>query len=250
MFTDKDILLLGERIRIEDYQKYRVVGIISGERIEGLQTYPYDYLVNKPKDTKLIIVDDNWDFKILYEFNVMMSNLGLYIGEDYIYHSMLGVKIDTNRIYYLLDRSIESFHMLMRKIIGNREFVVLHGNCQTYVLRNMLSSNQEFQRKFVTCEMPCFWHSGQMDEYNTLIESKVLGLADYLFTQNVSDTNRFGHIISTDYIISQLSTACNIITISNLYFQGYFLQLQKYSEEKVVIDWWRQGEKRKFRNYE
>lgn len=55
-----------------------------------------------PKDTKVIIVDDSWTNKIQYDFNSMLCKLGLSIGEDYIYSSMLYSKIDTNEVIELM----------------------------------------------------------------------------------------------------------------------------------------------------
>ncbi|MDE7430533.1 MAG: hypothetical protein K2N34_01220 [Lachnospiraceae bacterium] len=64
----------------------------------------YDYLLHKTDDEKIIVVDDNWNFEVLYEFNSLMTNMGLRIGEDYIYNSMLKAKINTNSIYRLLGK--------------------------------------------------------------------------------------------------------------------------------------------------
>ena len=222
----------------------------GGQTKEGkLPVYTYDYLINRQKSIKIIIVDDNWEYKIQYEFNQMMQKLGLCIGEDYIYHSMISTKINTNRIYALLDYSYEHFQILVKKIIGERKLVVIFGNCQTLVLIDMLSSNQEFQRRYVTCEMPEMWKTERINDYRMMLDSGILSAAEYLFTQSVSPGNRFGYIYSTEYILSQISDSCTVVTISNLYFKGYYPQLGQYNYEKTAIDIWERDGCRMFDFY-
>lgn len=240
MFENNKILLLGEKIEIKDFLQYDVIGIIGGgySGIEDLQFYSYDYLLNIPSDTKIIVVDDNWDFEARYGFNVMITKLGLYIGEDYIYNTMVNGVLDTNIIYRLLDCSKSDFCILMKKIVGNRKLVVLHGNCQTHVLINLLGSHEAFNQKYITCKMPRLWVKEDIDELNILLESQMLKLTAYLFTQEVTNKNRFGYRASTEYMIYQVPDTCKIITISNLYFEGYFPQWKKCGKGNMLIDFW------------
>ncbi len=240
---DSRVLLVGEKINYEDFKQMNIAGIISGRRwlenTEDIPIYNYDYLLHRPIDEKIIVVDDNWDFDVLYEFNTLMQNLGLRIGKDYTYNSMLKSKIDTNRIYRLLDNSKEDFHALMNIILENRQLVIVHGNCQAHVICNMLSNNEEFKRKYVVCEMPKLWMQGHKEEYTILYESGVLSLGAYLLTQKISVYNKFERYASSEYMISQVSNSCKVILIPNLYFRGYFPQLKKYDQE-VKYRWWQE----------
>lgn len=233
------VVLLGENIDIENFREFEIVGIVSGkgnERMQNIPVFTYDYLLSLPKNLKVIIVDDHWQFEILCEFHMLMSKLGLHIGRNYIYHSMMGGKVDTNTIYKLSNYARENFFDLMGGIIGNKELVVLYGNCQIQVLIDMISRNREFAEKYVTCVIPRFWIKDDECEFKMLFESHILQMASYFFTQEVSVENRFGYMASTEYISSHLSKDCKIIMITNLYFEGYFPQLRNYGGE---IDLWK-----------
>ena len=235
----EQVLLLGEKINLEDFADHEVVGIVSGKREEDtgdLPVYAYDYLLNLPANLRVIIVDDNWEFELICEFHILMLKPGLHIGSDYIYHSMMGGRVNANIIYKISNFSRENFYDLMSAIIGDRELVILYGNCQIQVLIDMISNNKEFRERYVTCTMPKFWEKEDEEEYKILFESGVLRMAKYLFTQEVSVRNRFGYLASTEYVISQLSDECQIVTIANLYFEGYFPQLKNYGGK---IDWWK-----------
>lgn len=159
MFYHSKIVLLGENILLENFSEFHVVGVI-GTCNGCLPVYSYSYLMTKPKDTKVIIIDDNWNFEVLHEFNLLMMKLGLVIGDDYIYHSLLQGKIIVSQICKLFHSTQENLLGLVKKIIGTRELVILHGNCQAHALANLLSTNKEFQRKYVTYEMPKLWRGG------------------------------------------------------------------------------------------
>ena len=239
----EQVLLLGEKINLEDFADHEVVGIVSGKREEDtgdLPVYAYDYLLNLPANLRVIIVDDNWEFELICEFHILMLKPGLHIGSDYIYHSMMGGRVNANIIYKISNFSRENFYDLMSAIIGDRELVILYGNCQIQVLIDMISNNKEFRERYVTCTMPKFWEKEDEEEYKILFESGVLRMAKYLFTQEVSVRNRFGYLASTEYVISQLSDECQIVTIANLYFEGYFPKLWRENrlvERKISYIW-------------
>ncbi len=192
------IVLLGENILLENFSEFRVVGVI-GTCDGNIPTYTYDYMLTRPENIKILIVDDNWSFEVLHEFNLLMMKLGLIIGDHYIYHSLLQGKINIFQIYRLFNSSSRELLCLVKKILGIRELVVLHGNCQAHALGNMLSTNKEFQRRYVICEMPQLWGGEENEkELSFMTETGIFSLAGYLFTQEVSSENRFDYIFSTE----------------------------------------------------
>lgn len=226
IFENKKIVLLGENIEIERYRDFHVTGIVcGGQEASEIPVYDYQFLLNVPDDTKVIIIDDIWGEPVRHEFNSMLVKLGLDLGNDYIYSSMLTGKIDTNILYCLVDRNRQRFENIFKKITGNRKVVILYGNCQTHILINMLSNNQEFKRKYIVCDMPRLWEDEDKEKFALMAESGILAMADFFFTQEVRAENRFGYTASTEYMGSLLSEQCRIIKMSNLYFMGYFPQL-------------------------
>ena len=143
IFANREVILLGENIALRQFADFHVVGIIGNSTITELPVYDNHYLLDLPNDTVVIIVDDHWEEKIRYEFNTMMSRLGngkFVLGENYMYSSMLYGKIDTNRLYLLADKNRFFFQSILKKIVGERQLVILYGNCQTHAMTNLLSN--------------------------------------------------------------------------------------------------------------
>lgn len=227
IFENKEVILLGENIELKRFADFNVVGIIGNSTRTDLPVYDNHYLLELPNDTIVVIVDDNWDEGIKYEFNTMMSKLGngrFVLGENYIYSSMLCGKVDTNKLYLLVDKNKSHFQSILKRIAGKRQMVVLYGNCQAHAMTNLLSNNREFRQKYVICIMPKLWLDEDKEKFALLAESGLLSCVDYFFTQQVRAENRFGYMASTEYMISLLSDRCKVITITNLYFMGYFPQ--------------------------
>lgn len=227
IFKNKKIILLGENLELERFRDFNVVGIVCGgeENVSGIAVYDYQYLLTIADDTKIIIVDDCWEIEVQFEFNAMMIKLGLSLGADYIYSSMLHSKIDSNRLYTLVNRDAKQFKHIFKKIVGDRKVVTIYGNCQTHTLINMISSNKEFAEKYLMCDMPRLWDNEDKEKFVLMAESGILSMTDYFFTQDVRAENRFGYMASTEYMFSLVSEKCKCIKISNLYFMGYFPQL-------------------------
>ncbi len=234
MLSDKKVILLGENIALEKFKNVNVAGIIGTCKSNEVDVYSYDYLVNLPDDRIVLIIDDTWEIERLHEFHRLMQSLGMCIGDQYIFKSMLECRVNTNVIYSFVDKDKPKFYDLMKKIMQNKKMVITWGNCQTHTLRNMLSCNEEFKSKYITCETPRLWIKKDENDWELFFESGILHLADYFFMQNVSLYNRFGYRMSSEYVLSQLSEQCKVITITNLHFMGYFPQLH-HSHNEIDI---------------
>lgn len=152
-------------------------------------------------------------------------DLDLMIGEDYIDESMQEGRLNSCRLYMSCGKDKKKFEAVVKRIAEARRLIVLHGNCQTHALKNMLCSNEEFRSKYIICETPRLWVRQDEEQWKLFFDSGILAMIDYLFSQQITKDNGWGRHMSTRYFISQLSTQCSIIMISNLYFTGYFPQL-------------------------
>lgn len=214
-------------------KKYNIIGIITdnlesfAEIRETNSIEIYDFGIITGLNKKVIILDFSWHNKARLLFRDFFEKHGLRLGIDYIYASLLEAKIDTNLIFELVNNDKIAFEKIMKKIIDNRKFVMIHGNCQSHVLVNMLISNEEFTRKYVTYVMPRIWEAQEIEFWSCMIESDVFQFAEILLSQKIANDNEFGYKYSTEYVKSLLTENCKIILYSNLWFTGYFPQYLK-----------------------
>ena len=226
MFPQK-IVLLGENIIREKYEQYNVAKVIKINNLAELESYSHDLWMDLLVDAELVIVSDEWEDEKILKCNKLLLDLGLCIVDDYIYTSMfIENKLNPAAIYCLAGKDKNCFADIIQKITKDKEIIVLHGNCQTHTLGNMLSSNKEFNQKYLVCATPRLWVEQDEDQWKLFFDSGILNLANYLFVQEIASDNRWGYNKSTDYVISQLSDTCTVYKISKLFFMGYFPQLK------------------------
>lgn len=235
MFDEKIVLAIlnefyTEKI-LESYRKcYNVVGIItdnpviSGKNEENI----YDYNIIDIIVEKIIVIDELWQDDLRIAFDRIFVGHGLTLGLDYIYGSMCGgSEIDTNLLFEMAGRDRAGFYSLIQRVVGNREIVMVHGNCQCRVISKMLNGNKGFREKYITCVMPKIWEVDQKTRIELMKESGVFNIVDYLFTQQISNGNRFGDEYSTESLIALVPETCKVLSISNLFFLGYYPQYKK-----------------------
>lgn len=227
---------------IDEYkEQYCIIGIVTDsvqefkQKCHGLfvPVYPYASLAS---NQKIIVLDIFWDDNIRLRFQEILNHAGLKFGINYTYETIQRGKIDTNLVYRLSGKDAGTFHKRMENIIGNKKFVIVHGNCQSHVVSDMLSGNKEFKDRFLTCVMPMVWERGmgQRERLELMEESGVFRFTDIFITQEVSDDNKFWHKFSTRHFISLMPASCEIIKISNLFFMGYFPQYKKMKHSPGV----------------
>lgn len=233
---------------IDKYSRiYKVVGIITNVSDDFKKNYSrcsvpiYDYSMVNSFTEKIIVLDDNWDNRTRYTFAKILFDAGLNLGVNFIFESMQKGKIDTNMVFELVNKDKHKFHELILKIFDGKKLVMVHGNCQTHVISSMLATNMEFNKKYITCEMPIIWEGGKGEagklerlRLELMAESGIFRLTDIFFTQDVSKDNRFWYKFSTEYLITLLRKDCTVITISNLFFMGYFPQYKKLKNPSGV----------------
>ncbi len=218
---------------VASMQKFEVVGIITNSIEEFRKLYSdieipiYDYSDFYILKNKIIVIDVHWTIDTRRSFDEIMKKYKFCLADDYIYYSMLQSKINTNDIFELSDRNPFQFKKIIQKIIGKRKIVVVHGNCQTHAISNMLAGNKEFSDNYITIVMPRIWEEDQCIVMEQLLKSDILKMADYLFTQEISQDNRHSPKYASNYLKTLVPESCENIFISNLFFLGYFPQYWK-----------------------
>lgn len=249
MFETENIVLsvfegmYSEEMLLLCLKKYTVVGILTNSVERFLEDhiyqqmnchihkdcYIYDYNeVYRIRD-KIVVLDLDWTDDLRLRFGNIFMQFQRKIAVNFIYESMQNGKVDTNIVFELMNRDIDGFKRCIQLIADGRKMCIIYGNCQSHTISSMLCTNREFRSRFFTCVMPQFWLQGTAERtrMETLVQSQIFNLASYLITQEVSENNRFGVEFSTDYIKSFIPAECKVITISNLFFMGYFPQYKK-----------------------
>lgn len=227
---------------IETYfKKYKVVGIMTNSIDEFKENHHqcevplYDYDIMNKTDKKIIVADTLWHNSIRHSFYGIINSGNLKLGENFIFESLQGGKIDTNLIFQLVNKDLAQFNKLLKIIVNGRKIVLVHGNCQVHVISSMLSGNKEFVKGYITCVMPQIWEGEEEKiRMELMMESGIFAFADYLFTQEVSADNKFWYKFSTEFLRTLVGKSCNVITISNLFFLGYFPQYRKMQHSAGV----------------
>lgn len=163
----------------------------------------------------------------LKEIVPQLLEAGLKPFEHFVLAKHFMGEIDYEDLRFLSDRSAEYI-----KGIFNKKIAVVYGNCQTGVLEAYLRKHKNFSNDYCIVHIPrvyeyaCDLSSGKVLEF--FVKDKAfLENVDLFIFQSVSRSNRWSEILNTDDILSKLSKNCQRVHILNLYFKGYFPQMQK-----------------------
>lgn len=131
------------------------------------------------------------------------------------------------RPYYAIRKLLEEngYHnYVWSKVIYNdrRKIVVIHANCHGLVYKNFLLKNHWFNEHYRIIE------TLQVQEYNEDcfingeggIPVELLEGCDVYIHQDIRAENKFSYFLSDDYILPQLKSGCQCITVPNLVGMG------------------------------
>ena len=123
-----------------------------------------------------------------------------------------------------LDR--ESAEKCLLYLKETRGIAIIYGNCQTEIIQRFLAESEGLISKYIIINIP---RVCQEDEtiWNTIIESGIFSFCSLLIYQIVLDNNRYGKSRSTSNITNLLNENCITVSIPNIYFDGYFPQIEK-----------------------
>lgn len=175
--------------------------------------------IGKNEDEKIIVADSNWS-----EICAKLKKSGLQIIEDYIPYWLFNKKMISWKNFLSMDtESIKKCFLYLRK---NRGIAIIYGNCQTEIIQRFLAESEKLISNYIIINIP---RVCQEDEtvWNDILKSGIFSFCDLLIYQIVLDNNRYGKIRSTSHITSLLNENCIKVSIPNIYFDGYFPQIEK-----------------------
>ena len=173
----------------------------------------------KKNGEKIVVADSNWN-----DICMRLQKSGLQIIDDYVPYwfynkNMIGWK-------NLLSMTKESVKKSLLHLKENRRIAIVYGNCQTELIQRFLTESEELMSKYIFINIPRVCQEDDL-VWNDLIESGIFSFCDLFIYQIVLDNNRFGLTRSTSNIQKLLNGNCVKVSIPNIYFDGYFPQIEK-----------------------
>ena len=207
---------------------YEVDGIITNSAEYDIvdpdvKMYPIEFL--SETDSYIVIDDLQWAADIRTSFDSIIRDFKV-LGKDYNYASYEIRKINTNDLFEVCEKDRRRFETAFKNILRGRKFVLFWGNCQMHAIGDIVSDplKSDFCENYVTCAIPKMWEN-ETEVLNRMIESGIFDHVDIFISQEVSLENKFNECWATEKIYSLCKKAPKRISVTNLYFMGYFPQL-------------------------
>lgn len=118
----------------------------------------------------------------------------------------------SSQLYKLKLEEYENF--ITHEAFG-KKIAVIHGNCQTGVIKKYLENSKLFSNKYFIIQIPPIY-----EFKNNCIDERLLENCDLFMYQYSSEDNVYGKQVSSKYILSLLPSKCNCINIPNLWCKG------------------------------
>lgn len=183
----------------------------------------------------IIITTDFW-----IEIAMQLESVGLELGKNYLPYYLFD-DFNYSSFYYLrknfLDGKYLDKEMDYIQFLPKKQVAVVYGNCQTVILESALMLSREFNEDYIVIRTPKIW------EYNFepdlicffLNDIKFWRIIDLFIYQFVKKGNSFFDGLASDYCIEKLSTRCQRVNITSLYFYGYFPQVEKGNGHNTIF---------------
>ncbi len=127
----------------------------------------------------------------------------------------------------------DKMDFVLERMRKGRKAVLIHGNCQTSPMKLYLKKNSRFSSEFIIYDIPPIHAVNKNKEM--VFQSEYLYKDVNLFiTHVISEKNKFGYHLSTDYLQKHLPEKCRIVKVINLWFEGYFPQHGEKVDSEVV----------------
>ncbi len=207
-------------------KKYEVVCFYDndkekwGQKLYGIPVKQW----NNQDKIKIIIASSYWE-EILKE----LLGQGLRLLDDVIPFHFLHCRSIEYDVLKKASGGVKNILFLIQKLKASKKIAVIYGNCQTGMLRKILMFNPYFVNKFFFIVIPaiCDYNAGEEMRklWRTLLaHDEFWKEIDLFLCQKVSESNRFCSDLATDNLVRKLSSKCQVITIMNIFFDGYFIQ--------------------------
>lgn len=118
----------------------------------------------------------------------------------------------SSQLYKLKLEEYENF--ITHEAFG-KKIAIIHGNCQTGVIKKYLENSKLFSNKYFITQIP------PIHEFkNACIDERMLENCALFVYQYSSKNNEFGYQLSSEYILNLLPKKCICINIPNLWCKG------------------------------
>lgn len=97
----------------------------------------------------------------------------------------------------------------------HKQIAILHGNCHMNIMKEFLSSSEEFTRRYTIYPNPLI-----QNNKDKCIAEEVLKNCDLFIHQDIRSDNEFGYELSDEYLLPRLGRECIRITVPNLFGMG------------------------------
>lgn len=183
------------------------------KRIDNVQIKKY-----KGESNFIIIATIYWK-----EIASILESTGKKLMKDFVPYWILDDEVIYEELVKLYPhKRIDEYFSFVKK---RKKFAIIYGNCQTSVLKNMLLFHPEFRKDYTIITIPIVPAYKNEEQIECIMDSESLWKEIDLFIyQKVKLDNKFSERLSTEKLLPKLRADCLKISISSIYFKGYFIQ--------------------------
>lgn len=181
---------------------------------------------------KIVIASTFWrEIAVMLNYTEFVKNGGIYTLSSIYFKN-------TTRLTYtdLRDFLEISKYDDYTEFIENEKIVVLYGNCQMNMIEGIMKLWDDFTRDYMIVNVPKVygWIYDKKMMTQFVNDNRFWKSVDLFIYQTVSEDNKFSPILATDNIIKKLKADCKRLSILNLYYKGYFPQIDVKNEKLLM----------------
>lgn len=195
----------------------------GGTLIDGISVKQYDR-----KKIFIVIAVVQWK-----EIAMRLEAEKLSLIDDFVPYWMIDEsEVDFKKLLASCsEHELEKYFLFIKQ---HKKIALIYGNCQTNILKNMLLFHQAFKEKYLVITIPMVHEFEGNRQIACIVGANILWQSIDLFIyQKVKLDNKFSEMLAADNLLSKLRNDCQKISISSVYFKGYFLQF-KHVTKKVL----------------
>ncbi len=187
---------------------------------------PEEWRVN---NVKIVIAVEDY-----FDICRQCDEFGLRLLDDYLPYDLFEFNsINLIKLYRLVEgKDVKGY---FQKLIQNRGYAILIGNCQIINIKRMLLSSKSFQSQYVIIDIPPIYMI--TEEQTGIIESNqyVFEECNLYVTQYININNGYIPFFGTDNIKAVMNKNCKMLIIPTLYCDLYFPQTMHQDKKNEIL---------------
>lgn len=194
------------------------------EEIYGIPVKTFSW---EKKEELIILATSEWE--------VICRKLvrkGYKVIKDFIPYWLYNDKMINWNSFLKIDATFTD--QCIKYIKKEKSIAIVFGNCQTEILQRVLMENDTFSKEYIIFDIPRVCQEGE-DVWEKIYDTNLWSECDLFIYQNVLDKNKYGRLRATSCILSRLKSTCITVSIPNIYFDGYFPQIEK-NDRNILMD--------------